>query len=116
MNNLKKTTSIKFDPEFISTIRFYMADDLDRFNYYIKMLFIHFRDYDLCSVNRSPRVNSFKREILAIVAKEQRHYFEALKYDDCTPWLIDTCAMNVATRIADYLDSWWNEGVTVNYG
>lgn len=115
MNNLKKTTSIKFDPEFISTIRFYMADDLDRFNYYIKMLFFHFRDYDLCSVDRSPRVNSFKRDILAIVAKEQRHYFEGLKFD-YFPWMIDTCAMNAAKRIADYLDSWWNEGATVNYG
>ena len=112
MNNLKKTTSFKFDAEFISAVRYYLADDLDLIRHRVKMLSFQFRDDDLCHIEDSLTYNSFKRDILAIVAKEQRHYIKGMK-EDFFPYLLDACAMNVATRIFSYIDSWWNGGATV---
>lgn len=114
MNNLKKTTSFKFDAEFISTVRYYLNDDLDLLQHRIKMLSIHFRDSDLCHLEDSPSFITFKRDILAIVAKEQRQYIKGMEYD-FNPYLLDTCAMNVAARIMDYINAWWNDGATVYY-
>lgn len=114
MNNLKKTTSFNFDAEFISAVRYYLKDDLDLIQHRVKMLSFQFRDDDLCHVEDSPTFNSFKRDILAIVAKEQRQYIKGMK-KDFFPYLLDACAMNVATRIMDYIDAWWNGGATVHY-
>lgn len=114
MYNLKKTTSFKFDAEFISAVRFYLKDDLDVIQYRVKELSFHFRDLDYCRVEDSPSFNTFKRDILAIVAKEQRQYIKGMEFD-FNPYLLDTCAMNVATRIMDYISGWWNHGATVGY-
>lgn len=114
MNNLKKTTSFKFDAEFISTVRYYLKDDLELNQHRVKMLSFQFRDDDLCHVEDSPTFNHFKRDILAIVAKEQRQYIKGMK-KSFSPYLLDGCAMNVATRIMDYINAWWNDGATVYY-
>ena len=114
MNNLKKTTSFKFDAGFIDCIRYYLADDLKKIQYRVLALSRYFVDSDLCHVEDSPTFINFKRDILAIVAKGQRHYLKGLETDD--PYNEDCCAMNVATRIVRYIDSWWNDGATVSWG
>lgn len=113
--NTKLQTSVQFDEEFLDTVRYYMPEREEMKNK-IRQLFYVFRDEDLCRIEDSPKVLSFKRDILAIVARFQHKYYQDIRSDFYVPgWHLDDCAMACASRIVKYVDEWWNCGATVEF-
>lgn len=109
-----KTTSFNFDKEFLSCVRYYMPDR-EKWIFRIQQLFLVFRDEDLCRIEDSKKVLSFKRDILAIVARYQREAFRDYEKFD-SPYAFDGSACRCCHDIVEYLDGWWNCGATVEFG
>lgn len=113
----KHNTSIDFfgiHYEFFSTVRFYMTDRKEYLSK-INALFRVFRDQDLCRIEDSKKVLSFKRDVLAIVAKYAREEYQLELASGGCLYAMDTVACNCVTAIERYIDGWWNCGATVEF-
>ena len=101
---MKNTTSIKFDKEFLDTVRYYLPDREEMKNK-IALTLKFLANLEDGVIENSVNVLQFKRNILSIVAAYQHRYYQDIRSDFYVPgWHLDDCAMACAIKIEKYID------------
>lgn len=112
---MRNTTSIRFDSEFLSTVRYYMPEEERNL---IPKILQNLANFEDGNIKESENVLLFKRNVLACVAMGQRRYYNHLynDYGCVSPWFIDDCALysvSLLCRLIRKEEAWFPENMSI---
>lgn len=112
---MRNTTSIQFDKEFLSTVRYYMPEEERNL---IPKILQNLANFEDGKIKESLNVLRFKRNVLARLAVGQRRYFRTINSSEIevAPWYIDDCVLFSVSLICQLIreeEAWFPENMSI---